>query len=64
MLLILDVNTERNVTQKDYGKIKHALEKMGYVVHYRPDELAPQKIIIEGADNYAEIRSKLEEAFA
>jgi len=57
MLLILDVQTEREVTQKDYDRIKKGIEKMGYAVHYRPDTDHPQKIIIEGADNFAEMQN-------
>ena len=55
MLLILDIKAEKVVSGNDYAKIKHGIEKMGYVVHYRPSPLYPKQIIIEGAETAEEI---------
>lgn len=55
MLLILEVTTAKNVPANTYVRIKHNLEKLGYAVHLRPTELYPNQIIIEGAENAAEI---------
>jgi uncharacterized protein YcgL (UPF0745 family) len=64
MLLILNIELERNVAGLDYAKIKSAIEKKGYVVHYRPSDLYPTQIIIEGAETWPEIEKKLTEVFA
>jgi hypothetical protein len=55
MLLILEVTTAKNVPANTYVRIKHNLEKLGYAVHLRPTDLYPNQIIIEGAENAAEI---------
>ena len=60
MLLILDIRTEKVVSGHDYAKIKAGIEKMGYVVHYRPSPLYPRQIIIEGAETAEEIFKILE----
>lgn len=64
MLLILKVDTTRNVTTRDYAKIRRGIEKLGYAVHFRPDILNPHEIIIEGADTWPEIAEKLAQATA